>query len=110
MSDRVLIKKDFDMNPYTKRSAFESFYENKIYIVTVLLANNMQALENIEDPSDQKNIFKGRIKRINQLIYNGFRLKIVLYSFQKKYLFLAEISPLKKTDLLNVLELKIKIS
>ena len=48
IGDHVLIKKDFDKNPNTKRAIFESFYENSIYIVANIPNNNMLELTNFK--------------------------------------------------------------
>ena len=61
IGDHVLIKKDFDKNPNTKRAIFESFYENSIYIVANI-PNNMVELTNSENRV-KKTVFKEVIKK-----------------------------------------------
>ena len=62
IGDQVLIKKDFDMNPGTKKQPFESFYEDSTYIVTSFHNNNMVELK--DSNGNIKTVFRGVIKKI----------------------------------------------
>lgn len=63
IGDRVLIKKDFDNNPSTKKQSFESPFEDIEYKVWQLTSNNRVILKddvNLEFVS----VYKGSIKKI----------------------------------------------
>lgn len=62
IGDQVLIKKDFDTNPGTKKLPFDSFYENSIYSVTDFLENNRIRVQ--DENGNTKTVFKGVIKKI----------------------------------------------
>lgn len=63
VGDQVLIKKDFDMNPSTKRMPFESFYHDSPFTVIGLLNNNMIQLKNNSN-NELKTVHKGVIKKL----------------------------------------------
>lgn len=62
VGDQVLIKKDFDMNPTTRRQPFESFYEDSPYTVVSFHNNNMIELK--DNNGNTKTVFRGVIKKI----------------------------------------------
>ena len=63
IGDQVLIKKDFDMNPSTKRKPFESFFEEKAFTVVNILSNNMIELINNRN-GETRRAYKGTIKKL----------------------------------------------
>lgn len=62
IGNEVLIKRDFDMNPSTKRQSFESFFEKPVYKVTNILNNNMLELVDVES-GEIRTVFKGKVKK-----------------------------------------------
>lgn len=61
VGDTVLIKKDFDNNPTTKREKFESFFENEEYIINRKLENDKYI---IQSNNIEKVVSKALIKKI----------------------------------------------
>lgn len=71
IGDRVLIKKDFDNNPSTKKQSFESPFEDIEYKVWQLTPNNRVILKddvNLEFVS----VYKGSIKKSNKSYTSHF--------------------------------------
>lgn len=62
IGNEVLIRRDFDMNPSTKRQSFESFFEKSIYRITNILNNNMLELVDVES-GEFRTVFKGKVKK-----------------------------------------------
>jgi hypothetical protein len=62
VGDLVLLKKDFDMNPDTKKAPFDSFFEKDNFEVVALLTNNMVQIKDTNN--DSRTVFKGVIKKI----------------------------------------------
>ncbi len=63
IGDLVIIKKDFDMNPRTRRSPFDSYFEDPNFTVTRILGNNMIELKNTVT-NEIRAVSKGLIKKL----------------------------------------------
>jgi hypothetical protein len=59
--DKLLIKKDFDNNPTTRREAFSTDYEEKIFTVIQVLSSNHLKVQN---ENDIRTIYRGRAKKV----------------------------------------------
>ncbi len=62
LGDHVLVKKDYDNNPSTRRQPFSPDYEEKIFVVIEALHSNHLR---IQCGDDIRTVFRGRVKKIN---------------------------------------------
>lgn len=65
VGDCVKIALDFDNNTQTRRYPFDSFFEENNFEVLRILQNNMFEIKNLDQPSEIRTVFKGRLKKIN---------------------------------------------
>lgn len=63
INEVVLLKRDFDNNPTTRRRAFEGYYESGEFRVIGLPDNNMVRIEKIGDSNDVRTVHKSRLKK-----------------------------------------------
>jgi translation initiation factor IF-1 len=61
VGDKVVVKMDFDNNTATRKKAFQTFYEEKIYtVVEVLKSSHLR----VSCENEEKIVFKGRVKKV----------------------------------------------
>lgn len=63
--DFVLVKRDFDMNPQTRRRKMDDFYEEGTWIILERVGSDSYKIKNRENESIVKTICKNRIKKLN---------------------------------------------
>lgn len=65
LGEIVLLKLDFDNNTQTRRNPFDSFYDSNEFEVVEILQNKMIKIQNTLQRNDVRNVYKGRIKKLN---------------------------------------------